>query len=83
MISFMDDVKLNVDALLDGMDLDKLFEAGDDKDKKQIGFWLYHDYHGRYDKLQKLSNNKFGKLCQKVIMRLIDKADRPTAAEAS
>jgi hypothetical protein len=74
----MDNVKINVDALLEEVDLTKLFDDENDE-KEQVNLWIPETYQARYKDLQKRSRKKFGQICQIVLMKMIDKVDPENA----
>ena len=65
---------MTIDSILDGFDKLKVNDEVE-VNKKPITFWLPEEYKVKYEMLQGMTKNKFGKLLQEVVKKSIDKID--------
>lgn len=58
-----------IDQLIETLKADK----NEKIDRKQVGFWLPKEYKLKYEVIQRLTDRKFGKAIQGLIIQAIEK----------
>lgn len=64
-----------IDSIIDDFKIDERDAKGPEK-TEPVTFWLPVEYKRRYDRLQELSKQKFGKVLKEVIKHSIDRVEQ-------